>query len=107
MTAMSNTPRPSAPPASGEPTVASFEHAIKRLSEIVTKLEDGDLSLEDSLRLFEEGVKLSRLSQERLDNAQRKVEQLLGVDAEGRPRTAPFETTGNDADDEGEPPRSV
>jgi len=78
---------------------ASFEQAIKRLSEIVSQLEDGDLSLEDSLRLFEEGVKLSRVSQERLDNAQKKVEQLLGVDAEGRPRTAPFETTGN-GDDE-------
>jgi exodeoxyribonuclease VII small subunit len=96
----------SRPPASGEPTVASFEQAIKRLSEIVTRLEDGDLSLEDSLRLFEEGVKLSRVSQERLDRAQKKVEQLLGVDAEGRARTAPFSTTGNDGEDEREPPRS-
>ena len=65
----------------------------------MNKLEEGDLSLEDSLRLFEEGVKLSRVSQEKLDSAQRKVEQLLGVDAEGRPRTAPFETTGNGDDD--------
>jgi exodeoxyribonuclease VII small subunit len=98
-----DTPRP---PRSPGDTPASFEQAIKRLSEIVTTLEDGDLSLEDSLRLFEEGVTLSRVSQERLDNAQKKVEQLLGVDAEGRPRTAPFSTTGNDGDDEREPPRS-
>jgi exodeoxyribonuclease VII small subunit len=85
----------SKPPSASEPAQAalSFEQAIKRLSEIVAKLEDGDLSLEDSLRLFEEGVKLSKVSQERLDNAQKKVEQLLGVDAEGRARTAPFETT--------------
>jgi exodeoxyribonuclease VII small subunit len=89
----------SKPPLPGEPTPASFEQAIRRLSDIVNKLEEGDLSLEDSLRLFEEGVKLSRVSQEKLDSAQRKVEQLLGVDAEGRPRTAPFETTGNGDDD--------
>jgi exodeoxyribonuclease VII small subunit len=76
----------------------TFEEAIKRLSEIVQKLEKGDLSLEDSLRLFEEGVRLSRVSQERLDAAQKKVEQLLGVDEQGRARTRPFETTAEDED---------
>jgi exodeoxyribonuclease VII small subunit len=85
MTALEPT---SAPPI----TTATFEEAIKRLSEIVQTLERGDLPLEESLRLFEEGVKLSRLSQERLDAAQKKVEQLLGVDEQGRPRTAPFST---------------
>jgi exodeoxyribonuclease VII small subunit len=86
-------------PASATTEAApSFEDAMKRLSEIVSKLEDGDLSLEDSLRLFEEGVKLSRVSQERLDRAQKKVEQLLAVDSEGRARTAPFETTANDGE---------
>ncbi len=72
---------------------ATFEDAIKRLNEIVQKLEKGDLPLEDSLRLFEEGVRLSRLSQERLDAAQKKVEQLLGVDDQGRARTRSFETS--------------
>ena len=89
----------SAPPASASsaaPTTATFEEAIKRLSEIVQALERGDLPLEESLRLFEEGVRLSRLSQQRLDTAQRKVEQLLGVDEQGRPRTAQFETRGSD-----------
>jgi exodeoxyribonuclease VII small subunit len=76
----------------------TFEEAIKRLSEIVQKLEKGDLSLEDSLRLFEEGVRLSRVSQERLDAAQKKVEQLLGVDEQGRARTRTFETTAEDED---------
>jgi exodeoxyribonuclease VII small subunit len=84
--------------------VTTFEEAIKRLNEIVQTLEQGDLPLEESLRLFEEGVKLSRTSQERLDAAQRKVEQLLGVDEQGRPRTRPFETnaagTGGMEDDE-------
>ena len=77
-------------------SLASFEEAIKRLSEIVSTLEKGDLALEDSLRLFEEGVTLSRLSQERLDSAQKKVEQLLGVDDQGRAKVKPFETTGDD-----------
>jgi exodeoxyribonuclease VII small subunit len=81
------------------PAPTSFEDAMKRLTEIVQTLERGDLPLEESLRLFEEGVKLSRLSQERLDAAQKKVEQLLAVDEQGRPRTQPFETTPDDDDD--------
>jgi exodeoxyribonuclease VII small subunit len=76
-----------------EPAKETFEEAIRRLSEIVQQLEKGDLPLEDSLRLFEEGVRLSRVSQERLDAAQRKVEQLLGVDDQGRARTKAFETS--------------
>lgn len=73
----------------------SFEDAIKRLSEIVQALERGDLPLEESLRLFEEGVRLSRASQEKLDAAQRRVEELLGFDRDGRPRTAPFDARGD------------
>jgi exodeoxyribonuclease VII small subunit len=82
----------------------SFEAAIKRLNEIVSNLERGDLPLEESLRLFEEGVKLSRLSQKKLDAADRRVEQLLSVDDQGRPKVKPFETTADDeGTDEGEP----
>jgi exodeoxyribonuclease VII small subunit len=77
-------------------TVASFEASIARLTEIVDQLERGDLALEESLRLFEEGVKLSRTSQERLDRAQKRVEELLRVDDEGRATTAPFPTTTDD-----------
>ena len=82
---------------------ATLEAAVKRLTEIVERLERGDLPLEDSLRLFEEGVKLSRVSQEKLDQAQRKVERLLGVDSAGRARTAPFETSATSEGDEREP----
>jgi len=64
---------------------------MKRLSEIVTRLERGDLPLEESLRLFEEGVRLSARSQEKLDSAQKRVEELLAVDEQGRTRRAPFE----------------
>src|SRR5271169_886222 len=94
---------PAAPEPSAPAEGPSFEAAIKRLTEIVTSLERGDLPLEESLRLFEEGVKLSRVSQERLDAAEKRVEQLLAVDAEGNARTAPFATTGGDDDEEGAP----
>jgi exodeoxyribonuclease VII small subunit len=73
---------------------ASFEDGIKRLSEIVQTLERGDLPLEESLRLFEEGVSLSRASQEQLDSAQKRVEELLGFERDGKPRTTPFEVRG-------------
>lgn len=84
-------------PAAVPPT-PSFEDAIARLSEIVKTLERGDLPLEESLRLFEEGVRLSRVSQEKLDTAQKRVEELLGFDRDGRPRTRSFETRGDSED---------
>jgi exodeoxyribonuclease VII small subunit len=90
-------------PPPGESVVAaetpSFEVAIKRLTEIVQVLERGELPLEESLRLFEEGVKLSRVSQQKLDVAEKRVEQLLAVDEQGRPRTTPFATDSADEDD--------
>lgn len=76
-------------------TEVSFEEAVKRLSEIVQKLERGDLPLEESLLLFEEGVRLSRTSQDKLDSAQKRVEELLGIDRDGKVRTAPFELRGD------------
>lgn len=63
----------------------SFEDVQKRLAKIVEQLEAGDLPLERSLELFEEGVRLSRAAQERLDRAERRVEELLSVDAHGEP----------------------
>jgi exodeoxyribonuclease VII small subunit len=94
---------PPAPLASGSAgstvEATSFEAAIKRLTEIVQTLERGELPLEESLRLFEEGVKLSRMSQERLDAAEKRVEQLLAVDEQGRPRTEPFATDSKDMKD--------
>jgi exodeoxyribonuclease VII small subunit len=96
-------------PSAPEPTEAaqagpSFEVAIKRLTEIVATLERGDLSLEESLRLFEEGVQLSRVSQKRLDTAEKRVEQLLSVDEQGRATTAAFTTT---AEEEGDGPEEA
>lgn len=87
----SRQPSPASAPTTA-PEPPTFEAAIKRLGEIVQSLERGDLALEESLRLFEEGVLLSRVSQQRLDTAEKRVEQLLAVDEDGRPRTAAFET---------------
>jgi exodeoxyribonuclease VII small subunit len=95
-------PRPPPPsPEASAAEVPSFEASIKRLTAIVDTLERGDLPLEESLRLFEEGVALSRSSQSRLDSAEKRVEQLLAVDDQGRARTAPFATdaTGDDEDE--------
>ena len=60
----------------------SFETSLAELEQIVTKLEDGDLPLEDSLSLFEKGIKLSRECRERLTNAERRIEILM-KDANG------------------------
>jgi exodeoxyribonuclease VII small subunit len=65
--------------------LASFEATLERLHEIVEHLEGGELDLEASLRLFEEGVRLSRASQARLNSAEKRVEELLAVDANGEP----------------------
>jgi exodeoxyribonuclease VII small subunit len=54
-----------------------FEEALQELENIVQRLEDGNLSLDESLALFEEGIKLSRLCAQRLDEAEKKVELLL------------------------------
>jgi exodeoxyribonuclease VII small subunit len=55
----------------------TFETSLKELERIVRRLEDGDMPLEDSLKLFEDGVKLSRECQERLNQAERRIEVLL------------------------------
>jgi exodeoxyribonuclease VII small subunit len=66
-----------------------FEEAIKRLEEIVAALEKGNLSLEDSLKIFEEGVKLSKSCLKILDDAEKKVEILL-KEKDGKRRLKPF-----------------
>lgn len=62
----------------------TFETSLQDLERIVRRLEDGDLSLEESLKLFEDGVKLSRECQERLNQAERRIEVLL-KDENGNP----------------------
>lgn len=62
----------------------TFESSLSSLEKIVRRLEQGDLSLEESLKLFEDGVKLSRECQERLNQAERRIEILL-ADSDGNP----------------------
>lgn len=62
----------------------TFEASLQALEKIVRRLEDGDLPLEESLKLFEDGVRLSRECQERLNQAERRIEVLL-KDEEGNP----------------------
>lgn len=57
--------------------VEKFETALKRLEEVVRRLEDGDLTLDDSLKAFEEGVKNAAFCARKLDEAEKRVELLL------------------------------
>jgi exodeoxyribonuclease VII small subunit len=62
-----------------------FENALKELEDVVTRLEKGDLSLEASLQHFERGVALTRHCQKALQEAEQKVESLLGDQDEPQP----------------------
>ena len=60
----------------------SFEEALKKLEEIVDSLENGQLPLDESLKKFEEGIRLSRLCNKKLVETQQKVEKLVEKDGE-------------------------
>ncbi len=87
MTRTKATKSEQSPPAESPEALKSFEGTLERLHDIVEQLEGGELPLEESLRLFEEGVRLSRASQARLNTAEKRVEELLAVDADGEPIT--------------------
>ncbi|MBK9322173.1 MAG: exodeoxyribonuclease VII small subunit [Bdellovibrionaceae bacterium] len=67
-----------------------FEKKLSRLEEIVGKMERGDLALEDSLKLFEEGVKISRECHSQLNEAEAKVKLLVSMDENGKATTVNF-----------------
>ena len=67
----------------------SFEESLKRLEKIVEQMERGDLPLEDSLKLFEEGVRLSAECKQHLDQAEGKV-QILLKQRDGSMKAEPF-----------------
>ncbi len=68
----------------------TFEASLEALEQIVHELEQGDLPLEKSLELFEQGIRLSRECQERLNQAERRIEVLVR-DSQGRPVVTAFE----------------
>jgi exodeoxyribonuclease VII small subunit len=74
-----------------------FEQALAELEKIVERLERGELTLEESLKLYEEGIRLSRLCHGKLEEAEGKIEMLLkdakgepALDEQGRPKTKPL-----------------
>jgi len=70
----------------------NFEKALADLENIVQRLDENDLSLDESLSLFEEGIKLSRFCSQKLDSVEDKVEILLRDD-EGGLKKEPFENS--------------
>ncbi|MCB0385244.1 MAG: exodeoxyribonuclease VII small subunit [Bdellovibrionales bacterium] len=69
----------------------SFEKKLGRLEKIVKEMEEGEMSLENSLKSFEEGVQLARECHGQLNEAEQKVKVLLGVDGDGNLETKDFE----------------
>ena len=79
-----------------------FEKAFQSLEKIVQRLEGEELPLDESLQLFEEGIKLSRFCHQRLEEVEKKIEIIL-ADAKGQPVTEPFEEDElPDEEEEGE-----
>ena len=90
---------PKKPAADGGPQI-SFEDAMKRLETIVEELESGQLSLEDSISRYEEGVQLSRRLTTTLDEAEKRIERLV-EDGDAGPATRVMQT--GESDDEPSP----
>lgn len=67
----------------------SFEEALDKLEKLVEELEDGNLPLEETLKKFEEGIKLSRLCEKKLKGAQKKV-SMLTRDEDGNLKEVPL-----------------
>ena len=82
---MAEIPSAASSTATDQPAPARYEDLVQRLTKVVERLEGGNLSLEDSIAAFEEGIKLAKASALKLEEAERKVEILLADD-----RTAPF-----------------
>ncbi|MBE1446103.1 MULTISPECIES: exodeoxyribonuclease VII small subunit [unclassified Paenibacillus] len=78
-------------------TTPSFEEAMDKLEEIVARLESGDVPLEQAIELFQEGMKLSQLCGQKLEQVERKIEILM--DQEGGLVKKPFNPS---ADEKGE-----
>jgi exodeoxyribonuclease VII small subunit len=76
-----------------------FEKSFQELERIVHRLEAEELPLDESLQLFEEGVRLSRFCNQKLEEVEKKIELIL-ADAKGQPRVEPFESETDEETDE-------
>ena len=72
-----------------------FEKAFQQLETIVKRLESEEMPLDESLQLFEEGIRLSRFCNQKLEEVEKKIELILS-DAKGQPRVEPFESEEDD-----------
>ncbi len=82
------------------PRANEFEKAFQQLEKIVQRLESEELPLDESLQLFEDGIRLSRFCHQRLEAVEKKIELIL-ADAKGEPRTKEFDVT-EAADEQGD-----
>jgi exodeoxyribonuclease VII small subunit len=73
------------------PDSPTFEQALAELEKIVRELEDGQVSLEESLARYERGIGLLKLCYGQLQQAEQKIQLLTGVDEDGRPAARPFQ----------------
>ena len=80
-----------------EPSIKDFEAAVAELESIVKKLEDGELTLEQSLGLYERGVQLSRFCHARLEEAERRIE-ILSERGELKPAPASLSSQDSERD---------
>ena len=83
-------------PTPRDECAASFEESLEELERIVAELESGKLGLSDALERYEQGVKHLKSCQQLLQRAERKIELLSGVDADGNPITQPFDEGDDD-----------
>jgi len=89
--------------AADSAAMPNFEDALKRLETIVEELESGELSLEDSIARYEEGMRLSRGLTQKLDEAEKRIERLV-ENPDGSTATEPMEPEGREERREGELP---
>lgn len=87
-----------------DPATLSFEAAVERLQTIVEQLEGGELSLEQSIACYEEGVKLSRRLTQTLDEAQKRIERLAAGE-DGEPVAEPMDLEGETTPEDPAAPR--
>lgn len=78
-----------------------FEKAFEHLEKIVHRLENEELPLDESLQLFEEGIRLSRFCNQKLEEVEKKIELILS-DAKGQPTTEPFDPAEEGGEDDEE-----
>jgi len=84
-------------PTARDECASSFEESLKELEKIVAELESGELGLSDALARYEEGVKHLKGCQQLLATAERKIELLSGLDADGNPITERFDETATES----------